>query len=122
MLTIQFNCPLENGLHARPASELEQRVAVFRSAILIRNLRNQRQADARSVLAMIGCDILFQDPCELVIDGEDEQAAHQTLSRFLLEEFAGCDEPAAMIVDDSGQPLPVFLSLTESALLRGEWR
>lgn len=119
MLTIQFNCPLENGLHARPASELEQHVAAFRSAILIRNLRNQRQADARSVLAMIGCDILFQDPCELVIDGEDEQEAHQTLSRFLREVFPGCDEPAAAIVDASGQPLPVFLSLTESALLRG---
>ena len=119
MLTIQFNCPLENGLHARPASELEQRVAAFRSAMLIRNLRNQRQADARSVLAMIGCDMLYQDPCELIIDGEDEQEAHQTLSRFLLEEFAGCDEPAALIVDDSGKPLPAFLSLTESALLRG---
>lgn len=119
MLTISFNCPLENGLHARPASALEQRVNEFRANIHILNLRNQRKADARSVLGMIGTDILYQDPCELLLEGEDEAQAHQALSRFIHEEFAGCDEPAASIAPQISSPLPVYLSLTKAEILRG---
>ena len=95
MLNIRFTCPLPNGLHARPASALEQRVSAFQARVQIGNLRNQRQADVRSVLAMIGTDILYQDPCELVIEGEDESAAHQALTQFVRQEFAACDEPVA---------------------------
>ena len=119
MLKISFSCPLENGLHARPASALEQRVSEFRSAIYIVNLRNQRQADARSVLAMIGTDILYQDDCELLIEGEDEALAHQVLSRFISEEFAGCDEPVVSAGDQSARPLPVYLAQTRAETLRG---
>lgn len=119
MLKISFHCPLENGLHARPASALEQRVNAFRADIQIVNLRNQRQADARSVLAMIGTDILYQDPCELLLDGEDEVVAHQALSRFIHEEFAGCDEPAVSIIQQTVHPLPVYLAQTTAETLRG---
>ena len=119
MLTLSFNCPLENGLHARPASALEQRVGEFSSHIHIVNLRNQRKADTRSVLAMIGTDILYQDPCELQLEGEDETLAHQILSRFIAEEFAGCDEPAASIELQASHPLPVYLAQTTAQILRG---
>lgn len=119
MLRIRFTCPLPNGLHARPASALEQRVGQFQSLVRIGNLRNQRQADARSVLAMIGTDILHQDPCELVIEGEDEAAAHQMLAQFIRHEFAGCDEPVVQTTMRTDQPLPFFLTQTRADILRG---
>lgn len=119
MLRIQFTCPLPNGLHARPASALELRVSPFHARVQISNLRNQRQADARSVLAMIGTDILYDDPCELVIEGEDEAAAHQALNLFVTQEFAGCDEPIAPMGVTTDQPLPVFLAQTRAETLRG---
>lgn len=119
MLKISFICPLENGLHARPASELEQRASAFDARIELCNLRNQRQADARSVLAMIGADVVYQDPCELVIDGNDEAAAHQALSRFIHDEFAGCDTPVMVVSSRSEQPLPVFLAQITSPFIRG---
>ncbi|MCS4274332.1 MULTISPECIES: phosphoenolpyruvate--protein phosphotransferase [Raoultella] len=119
MLKIPFICPLENGLHARPASELEQRVSAFAARIELCNLRNQRRADARSVLAMIGADVVYQDPCELVVDGLDEDAAYQMLSRFIHDEFAGCDTPVVAVADRPEQPLPVFLAQTTSPFVCG---
>jgi len=119
MLIISFTCPLENGLHARPASALEQRLTEFVSSAQIANLRNQRKADARSVLAMIGTDILYQDRCQLLLEGEDEAIAHQALSRFIDEEFAACDEPAASVALQTSSPLPVYLAQTTAQTLRG---
>ncbi|MBV8044043.1 phosphoenolpyruvate--protein phosphotransferase [Pluralibacter sp.] len=119
MLKIRFTCPLPNGLHARPASALEQRVNAFGARVLIVNLRNERQADARSVLAMIGTDILHQDPCELVITGDDEAAAHQALQQFITQEFADCDEPVMQTQRFPETPLPVFLAQTRAETLRG---
>ncbi|WP_312952546.1 phosphoenolpyruvate--protein phosphotransferase [Superficieibacter sp.] len=120
MRKISFIFPLENGLHARPASEFEQRVMAFRARFTFHNLRNQRQVDARSVLALIGADVLYQDACELLIDGEDEQAAHQALEAFIVNELAGCDEALPASASDAHQqPLPVFLAATTSRYLRG---
>lgn len=119
MLKIRFTCPLPNGLHARPASALEQRVNAFGARVQIVNLRNDRQADARSVLAMIGTDILHEDPCELVITGDDEAAAHQALQQFISHEFAGCDEPMMQTQSLPEMPLPVFLAQTTAETLRG---
>lgn len=120
MLKVHFTCPLENGLHARPASALEQRVSQFCSRVQIANRRNQHQADARSILAMIGADILYQDPCELIIEGEDEASAHQCLSRFITEELTGCDEPVEHDQNQGAQPLPVYLAQTMAGILRGK--
>ncbi|HGH5980068.1 TPA: phosphoenolpyruvate--protein phosphotransferase [Kluyvera georgiana] len=119
MLKIHFTCPLPNGLHARPASALEQRVNAFGAHVQIVNLRNERQADARSVLAMIGTDILYQDPCELVITGDDEAAAFQALQQFITQEFASCDESMPPSQNEIDTPLPVFLAQTTAEILRG---
>lgn len=119
MLKIHFICPLPNGLHARPASALEQRVNAFCAHVQIVNLRNERQADARSVLAMIGTDILYQDPCELVITGDDEAAAFQALQQFITQEFASCDESMPPSQNEIDTPLPVFLAQTTAETLRG---
>jgi len=119
MLKIPFICPLENGLHARPASELEQRVTPFNARVTLHNLRNQRLVDARSVLALIGADVVYQDACELLIDGDDEQVAHQALGAFIKNELGECDAPLVTPSVSHEQPLPVFLAATTAQCLRG---
>lgn len=48
MLTIQFLCPLPNGLHARPAWELKEQCSQWQSEITFINHRQNAKADAKS--------------------------------------------------------------------------
>lgn len=88
-----FTCPLPNGLHARPASALEEVVRDFSSEILILNLRNQQTANAKSILALVGADIRHLDSCVAIVRGPDEAVAMAALSDFLDHRFPHCDEP-----------------------------
>ncbi len=73
MLTIQFLCPLPNGLHARPAWELKEQCSQWQSEITFINHRQNAKADAKSSLALIGSGTLFNDSCSLNISGSDEE-------------------------------------------------
>ena len=53
MISIEFSCPLPNGLHARPAWALKEQCSVWRSDIRFINNRLNTQADAKSSLALI---------------------------------------------------------------------
>ncbi|RAX34172.1 UNVERIFIED_CONTAM: hypothetical protein DQE83_15620 [Escherichia coli] len=75
MLTIQFLCPLPNGLHARPAWELKEQCSQWQSEITFINHRQNAKADAKSSLALIGTGTLFNDSCSLNISGSDEEQA-----------------------------------------------
>ncbi len=89
---IDFPFPLPNGLHARPASSLEEAVRPFVSTVRFANRRNGREADARSVLALIATETRSGDPCALHIAGSDEAAARGGLADFLKRVFPDCDE------------------------------
>lgn len=73
MLTIQFLCPLPNGLHARPAWELKEQCSQWQSEVTFINHRQNAKADAKSSLALIGTGTLFNDSCSLNISGSDEE-------------------------------------------------
>lgn len=45
MLTIQFLCPLPNGIHARPAWELKEQCSQWQSEITFINHRQNAKAD-----------------------------------------------------------------------------
>nr|EGO4588139.1 PTS transporter subunit EIIA [Escherichia coli] len=79
MLTIQFLCPLPNGLHARPAWELKEQCSQWQSEVTFINHRQNAKADAKSSLALIGTGTLFNDSCSLNISGSDEEQAIQFL-------------------------------------------
>ena len=79
MLTIQFLCPLPNGLHARPAWELKEQCSQWQSEITFINHRQNAKADAKSSLALIGTGTLFNDSCSLNISGSDEEQARRVL-------------------------------------------
>ena len=83
MLTIQFLCPLPNGLHARPAWELKEQCSQWQSEITFINHRQNAKADAKSSLALIGTGTLFNDGCSLNISGSDEEQARRVLEEYI---------------------------------------
>jgi len=89
----QFACPLPNGVHARPASALEEVARRFVSDAIVVNQRSQRAADAKSILSIVSADIRHLDPCALSVSGADERDAMAALSEFIDNQFPLCDEP-----------------------------
>ena len=94
-LQFEFACPLANGLHARPASHLAERVRQFSSECTITNLRNGLVANGKSVLGIIAADIRHGDRCTLRLNGVDEQAAQAAVRQFVENELTGTDVPLA---------------------------
>src|SRR6185369_3680366 len=91
-LEFQFTCPLANGVHARPASVLEEVARGFGADIVVTNKRTGRAANAKSVLAIIGAEIRHNDHCHVSLDGADAQQALTTLSTFVREKFPQYDD------------------------------
>jgi multiphosphoryl transfer protein len=82
-LDLSFSCPLPNGVHARPASALEEVARSFTADVLLLNQRTGRSANAKSILSIVGADIRFSDPCLLKISGLDEERALVALGAFI---------------------------------------
>ena len=74
-LEFQFTCPLANGVHARPASVLEEVARGFGAEIVVTNKRTGRTANAKSVLAIIGAEIRHNDDCLVSVSGPDAREA-----------------------------------------------
>ncbi|MEN6384614.1 MAG: phosphoenolpyruvate--protein phosphotransferase [Phycisphaerales bacterium] len=91
-LEYSFICPLKNGIHARPANALELIAAKYSSNVSLRNERNARIANVKSVLSMISADFKLNDSCKLIVNGDDENAAYDTVVAYLKNGFAESDE------------------------------
>ncbi len=115
-----FVCPLPNGTHARPASALEEVARGFRSEITLVNGRTGQRANAKNVLAIVGADVRFKDPCRLEVSGPDEGSALPALIAFLRERFAQCDHEAPAPGRPAGElVLPPMLRQAGAALRPG---
>ena len=80
MLTSRVKVGNPSGLHARPSATFVKAAAAFRSQITIENLtRGSAPANARSLLAVLGCGISLGHRIRIVVDGEDEAAALESL-------------------------------------------
>lgn len=97
-LEYSFNCPLANGLHARPASHLAEVAARYQSETTLSNRRSGVIANAASVLDLVSAGVLFGDTCLLHISGADEQAAYAAITDFVEHLLEGCDEPLPEII------------------------
>ena len=117
--SFEFTNPLVNGIHARPAAEIEIRAKRYSCQITLMNKTKGTQADAKSVLSLVGADVVMGDDCLLVFEGADEQAACEAIKSFIERDFASCDEPLEVIEADVNQPLPVALVKAEPDLVRG---
>jgi fructose-specific PTS system IIA-like component len=97
-----FACPLQNGLHARPASHLAEIANNFDADFVLTNLRSGATANAKSVLSLIAADVRAGDECRLRATGRDAKTARDTLVRFIERDLPACDEPLAEFVADAG--------------------
>lgn len=115
-----FVCPLPNSIHARPASYLVDVTSQFESSVQIHNERNGIDADAKSVLSLVGADVQEGDSCQVTVQGRDEKKAFESVKSFIENEFHGCDEPLPEIAVSSGNViLPPMLRDEGLAYLQG---
>jgi fructose-specific PTS system IIA-like component len=91
-LQFAFTCPLPLGMHARPASLLAEVCNGFRSEVTLVNQRNERRANVKSTLSIIAADIRMGDRCSVWVSGSDENAALNTIRKFIDEVLPGCDD------------------------------
>jgi fructose-specific PTS system IIA-like component len=119
-LEYHFICPLRNGIHARPASALEEVSRGFASEAILVNQRTHHAANSKSVLSLIGADIRFNDSCMFTVSGADEQMAMATLSDFLEKVFPHCDDAQPEIKKLNGkEPLPLALRDAGGTIFHG---
>ena len=117
---LAFPFPLEQGLHARPASLLREAARRVDARAVLWNDRSGRSADCTSVIALMGTETEAGDPCRIVIDGPGEAAAASALGSFVSGPLARCDDalPAPAVVRDA-RPLPRLLVGGGRRILRG---
>lgn len=119
-LQYSFTCPLPNGIHARPASAIEEVTRQFSSAIAIEKCATGQSADAKSVLGIVGLDIREGEACRLTLAGADEREAQAALSTFFEEVFPRCDDALPVVEVRAGEVrLPRVLSEANAEVLRG---
>jgi phosphoenolpyruvate-protein phosphotransferase len=127
MRIISFRFPLPLGLHARPASLLQETCLPLAAAVRFRNLRNRRRADAKSVLALVASDTGNGDPCRLEISGADPERAALVLRDFLARVLPHADDDlassrgtasiAALLCGAAGAAAPPLGETSESVCL-----
>jgi multiphosphoryl transfer protein len=111
----EFLCPLPNGLHARPASHLQEVTNRYRSEIILTNQRNGKTANAKSVLALVCADVQTNDACTLQFTGDDAELAGREVVAFIREKLASYDEPLPVVNENAGETI-IPRSLREAGL------
>lgn len=81
-----------SGLHARPAARFVQAASRFSSRIAIRH--EGREADAKSLIALLGLTIRPSSEITLTADGPDADEALAALAAELTPYVAAAAEPA----------------------------
>ncbi len=71
------------GIHARPAGELVKEVKSFASSIKL--VKDGKEGDCRKIFGIMGLAIKKGDEVLVRIDGEDEDAAYEAISKFMQE-------------------------------------
>jgi phosphoenolpyruvate-protein phosphotransferase len=100
--------PNPNGLHARPAAVFAQAAKDFTAKIYLH--KQQAQANAKSLVAIMALQTAFNDSVQLSAVGEDADAAIEALTRLLVE---GCGETVTAVA-------PVEITTIDTlTLLRG---
>lgn len=73
------------GLHARPAAQFVQKAANFKSKIKIAG--NNKVADAKSILAVMGMGLTQNTKLIITADGEDEEKCIAVLKELIESNF-----------------------------------
>src|SRR6187431_1233773 len=101
--------PNTTGLHARPAAVVANLAKSFQSAIKLQ--LGDREANARSVTAIMGLDVRYQAVVHVIATGPDAKAAVAKLAQVLAqgsgdEGSVPAPAPATMVMAASSLPPP----------------
>ena len=101
--------PNPTGLHARPAAVLANLAKKFKAEIRLQ--KGDEQANAKSVVAIMGLEVGCGDKVVLIAKGEDADAAISTLTPLLWEGlgdegYAPAPAPASFVVSAGAAPAP----------------
>jgi phosphotransferase system HPr (HPr) family protein len=81
--TAELDVHNTSGLHARPAATFVKACAAFRSTISVQNLtRGSKSANAKSLLAVLGCGVEHGHRILISAEGEDADAAVDAILRL----------------------------------------
>ena len=116
----EFICSLPSGVHARPASALEEVVRHFASEVTVLNRRTQRTANGKSILSVVSADIRLGDECEVTVSGKDEREAATILGTFLRDKFPHCDAPLVAVKAEAAVLLSPCLREAGATIYRGQ--
>ena len=72
---------LQNGLEARPVAVLVQMASQFESHIYL--IRDNKKVNAKSIMGMMTLGLNAGESIEISADGEDEDAAVQSIAGYL---------------------------------------
>ncbi|MCC8988478.1 MAG: glucose PTS transporter subunit IIA, partial [Candidatus Contendobacter sp.] len=101
--------PNPTGLHARPAAVLANLAKKFKAEIRLQ--KGDDQANAKSVVAIMGLEVGCGDKVVLLAKGDDADAAISTLTPLLWEGlgdegYAPAPAPASFVVSARAAPAP----------------
>ena len=85
MFTKELTIKYEVGLHARPATYFIQKANEFKSGIWVE--KEERRVNAKSLLGVLSLGIMQGTTITLIADGCDEQAAVESLSTLVENNF-----------------------------------
>ncbi|HKU27726.1 MAG TPA: phosphoenolpyruvate--protein phosphotransferase [Candidatus Sulfotelmatobacter sp.] len=111
----KFVCPLPNGLHARPASQLAEFAGGFTSDLSLTNLRTGAAANLKSTLAIISADVRKGDECAIRITGADEESASMALRGYIEQNLPLSDQPLDT-PDENRKPMVLPRALSGAAI------
>jgi phosphotransferase system HPr (HPr) family protein len=96
-MTIEIELDIRNpsGLHARPAAAFVRAACGFRSDIRVANLSTgSADVTAKSMIAVLGLGVGTGQRIRLRIDGDDEQAAADTIRGLVASGLGEAGDPA----------------------------
>lgn len=85
MVEEQYIIENKLGIHARPASEIVKIASKFQSNILLAG--NNKEANAKSILAVMSMGIKTRQEIRICADGTDEVEAMKALSELIADNF-----------------------------------
>ena len=81
MKEFKYTIKDELGIHARPAGLLVKEAAAFPCKVAIEN--GGKEVDAKRILGVMGLGVKCGEEITLRTDGDQEDTAMETLSKFL---------------------------------------
>ena len=81
MKTFEYTITDPVGIHARPAGMLVKEVKNYASNVTI--VKGDRKADAKKLMVLMGLGVKCGEEITLRTDGDQEDTAMETLSKFL---------------------------------------